>query len=728
MQLPRPAADILGYLFLALLLAPALAHSFDLTLLTAEPSRWLQWHQNLFEYWKFGAPYALLDAGTFCLHFYLAALGLTPVVAQHLATKIPLIAAGLLDGVLLSRLTPDHLSRRVRSAWLLSPVVLWVAAGQPQVEPLSVACLLLALYFARRRRPTLATHLVPRRHLALAAFVAVIGANFEYFPVAYFVVPVLLCVSLTGRERWEVALRTFVGAVAGLIVGFPEAFLSAADRHSLLTGLAGTQQIGPAAPLKVTSMWYLFAHLNLVSDIIPHWFEIFVGVSLLVVLIAVVRQGHRFSEELATTVVAITIILSIVLEPESLPQFSAIAAMALLLLVISVGVSLWLAVLLPVAGLASWFFQDPWVQFTADVNPTGKAHVWSGIPTLNLIPTESGAVYAFGLLAVAALSFCYALRRVDADVRPRRRVDMVGSDSRRAGVGAIGIGSIISIYLAVLGGQAAIAAGLTGATPRALFDAPNLLYNQPFPLHVKMSGGDLELAAVSKTTGIAAADVRSVISVNGVGTTTRSFKVPARFVHAVAGGDGITISTWAVTLLAHHDLSSPSLTDTGLEVAGQRLAPVAVSAVLPHWEFVTFVVPTNDMLDDGTDPVVGRSGPNPETFLNGPKTGIPYMRVVPLTGRALITLDHRVMRVPMATNSIGLLRVQIPLWQSGPRRITVPIGLCRLADCSTLVDLVQWPSVPWEPGLNDWRLIVLALGATLVSAGIVFATIRISRS
>lgn len=147
MWLPRRAADILAYLFLALLLTPALAHSFDLTLLTAEPSRWLQWHQNLFEYWKFGAPYALLDAGTFCMHFFLAALGLTPVVAQHVATKIPLIAAGLLDGVLLSKLAPSHLSRRVRSAWLLSPVVLWVAAGQPQVEPLSVACLLLALYF-----------------------------------------------------------------------------------------------------------------------------------------------------------------------------------------------------------------------------------------------------------------------------------------------------------------------------------------------------------------------------------------------------------------------------------------------------------------------------------------------------------------------------------------------------------------------------------------------------
>jgi hypothetical protein len=727
-RFPWNALDVMGYLILAICIAPAIAHTFDLTLLTAEPSRWLQWHQNLFTSWKFGTPYAVLNASTFCAHFYLAAIGLTPVVAQHVATKIPLVAAGLLAGVLLAKLAPTHISRRVRAAWLLSPVVLWVVAGQPQVEPLSIACFLSAMYLARPRLVTTAKHSRAKRRLALAAFVAVIGANFEYFPVAYFVVPVLLFASLRGKDRWEVAWRTLAGAVAGVVVGFPQALLSSTDRHNLLTGLAGTQQTGPESPVKITSSLYLFAHLRTASSLVRFWPELFVCASLVLILIAIIRQGPRYTEELAMTVVAVIVLLSILLDPQSLPQFSAIAMMALLLFVIALDAGLWLALLLPVAGLASWFFQDPWTQFSADVNPTGIAHVWVGIPTSNWIATELGSIYSLGLLGVAAISFARALQQTGTEEKVRDR--SAGSNySRTLSAGTIGLLGLMSVYMATLGAQAAIVTGVTGSTPRALFDAPSLLYNQPFPLDVKRGNGYLELEALDKTNGgVAAAQVQSVISVDDVGIALHSFRLARRSLSKVTSSQGIAVSAWSVTLLAHHEVSRPSLTDSYLKVGGQRISPVDASAVLPHWEFVTFALPTRFLRDESGLPFVGRSGPNTATYLNGSRSGVPYMRVVPLAGTVPIVVDHQPTRVSISADKVGLLRIESPLWRSGLQQIRVPSSMCRLVDCSTFVNLVQWPPIPWEPALSDWRILVLAMSAILITAGIVFVTFRVARS
>lgn len=722
---PWHGLDIIAYLLLAVLMAPPLAETFDLTLLTAAPSRWLQWHQGLFSNWKFGAPYAILNAATFALHFYLAALGLTPVVAQHIATKLPLIAGALLDGVLLGHLAPSHLARRMRAAWLLSPVVLWVAAGQPQVEPLSAAGLLLALLLARRRR------------FGLAAFVAIIGASFEYYPLAYFVVPLLFSASLTGRVRWEAIWRTGAGAAIGLLVGFPQVLFSSVGRQSVVAGLVSTQTAGPSAAVKSRSVWFVVNRLSGFAG--TPWVELFVLAAGTIVLITLVRQGHTFSYNLGVSCTATIVLLSVILDPESLPQFSAITALGLLLLVITTGIPLSLAVLLPLPGLLSWFVHDPWTQFTSDVNPTGLAHIWTGFPTSHSAYVALGAMYALGVLGVATLAMASAWWR------PRGSPGPYATSlppSHRSGLAGIFVGGIVAAYLSGLALQATVVTGLTGSKPATLFDAPQLLYMESLPSRVVRSRESVAVSLGSRGEAMMQAAKRAgsaqrqgwevllmapkaVFTESKVGAATQTFSVPSEPLRRALRAKGVRISGWLVTLLVHHRGIRASLTDFSLQIGPSYLRPVSASPVLPHWEFATFVVPTQELVTGNGLEVVGSAGPDRHTYANGPDSGRAYLRILPAIEEVNLTVGARTVPSPVIATPAGLA---IESRAFAFRRAGVSPATCQLIDCAGLQLAIRWPAYPWHPDLMNWLLVLLAsVGVLSTSAFAVVTLILIRR-
>src|SRR5258708_37376699 len=104
------------------------------------------------------------------------------------------------------------------------------------------------------------------------------------------------------------------------------------------------------------------------------------------------------------------------------------------------------------------------------------------------------------------------------------------------------------------------------------------------------SRGHLVLEESRNKVRTVAAGSRSVISVSGVGSVTRHFEIPRRLARAVVGGNGISISAWSVTFLAHHELSNASVLDSSFDIGGRQLTPVDASTVLPNWQFITFVV------------------------------------------------------------------------------------------------------------------------------------------
>ena len=721
----RVTPDIAVFFALCLVLAPAIAESFDLTLLTADPSRWLQWHQNLFTNWKFGAPYAVLNATSFCLHFYLAALGFTPVVAQHVATKLPLIAAALGDGVLLSKLAPARVARKVRAGWLLSPVVLWVAAGQPQVEPLSALGLLLALYLARRG------------HLAFASCIAVVGASFEYYPIAYFAVPILLCASLSGTERLKAAARTFFGALIGLLVAFPEALFSSSDRGYIIGGLQSTARTGANAPLQARSIWFPLRHFISAPRFGRLWIEVFAAIVMTILITSIVTM-RSYSDELAVAVVAVVVILSVIFEPESLPQFSAIAALGLFLLVGAVNLPVSIAALLPLPGLISWFAQDSWTQFTADVNPQALAHVWSGFPTSYALYVGLGTVFAFGLLAVCAFVLVHLWSPVAQSRQPPTRP--FGTQKWRGFV-AIALAGACSAYLGVLGVQGSLAAGILGPRPSSLFDAPELLYTETLPTSVKIGGQHIRIKldeaarnaaqAASRRSGLPRLSLalvglpRVLSGVNGVGATSHQFVLADR-TNRLRNQRGVSVSACLVTLLVHHHLVQASSRDTALQIGGSIFAPAAASPVLPHWEFASFVVPSQVLGSSSAFRLLGRSWSDNEAFVNGPRRGVAYNSVSPYAGLVTLGLAHGSINAPIISGAAGLeIALPSPLI---PSQISTPRSLCSIVDCSSLGVAITWPQVPWSPSLTNLDLLVMAAFAVLDALGLLAIAVFVGRS
>ena len=593
--------------------------------------------------------------------------------------------------------------------WFLSPVTLWVAAGQPQIEPMSALCLLLAIRAWQRN------------HAWLAGLVAAVGVNFEFYPAVFLVMPVLDLVATPGRRSWLRTGWVGLGFVCGLTVAFAQDLFSRADRTALLGGLVATQTASPQFPIKARSVWFVWSALHLVPWAPEHWYVIFALASVAILVAAAV--GHRrtpISRSLAC--MGAILVMAGVLDPASLPQFALIEELGLLFIYISRAGPAFAAVLLPVLDLFSWFFHHSWYQFLSDVDPrlgTQGSHLWPTYPVSTDLYVFTAVVAAMGMLAVAGSAAVLNLRAVPGLVP-------VTHEHPRLPL-AIGM-VMVSLTLVVQGLQPAALEGLVGTAPRQLFDIPYLVQNQLEPLQVysasRARGVEVRLATqtraeVAGTHGVArvalAAPAAALVNQTLVGGSTRTVRLPGwpGMLGPEAVGS-VEVKAVSVQLLMH---AIGGFRRLDLTVATDRRSyfrPVSVVSVLRNWAFVTYVLPTSALGRGGTTLHFHPVRPGASTFDNASSTGTAFLIVRAVDGEVLYAVPTRREAVPFTSWAGGL---RIAAWKGRTTAAAVRLapGLCSVVICSQLQADVVWPagSVFGGPPALTVPLGGLALAETL---------------
>ena len=376
----------------AIVLVPITSHPYDLAVLTSNAQAWLNWGFSPFYNWKFGSDLAALAFLAQAFRASLAALGVPGIVALHIAWKLPLIAADLLTAGTIFRLAmklnPGRAST-LSALWLVNPVVLWVSAGHGQVESLAILCTLAALDLGLDGR------------LFAAGVVTGLGIGLEYFPLA-----VLGSVLIWWRGGHLSGRRPFAKYVLGLLISVALCYLPLAydptARAALVGGLTSSSGLSAGSVNSALAIWSWFDYR--LEGIWPLLFLIG-GIVALGFSLRLARRGPA----VGITFLSVVLLMALLLDANTLPQFAPIAAAALWLLAMSVPVHPATLVMAPAAGLASYFFfldsgtSTANAFFYDDWYATGVS-LWH-VPVSERAAVFLGHVFSLGLLA----AFAYAV-------------------------------------------------------------------------------------------------------------------------------------------------------------------------------------------------------------------------------------------------------------------------------------------------------------------------------
>jgi hypothetical protein len=380
-----------AHLLAALVLLPVASHPYDMTVLTGGAEAWLRWGVPPLFGWKFGSDYAALTVASQAGRLFLAWLGVPGIAAIHIAWKLPLVAANLLSSVLLYRLgrrfVPRH-AALLAALWLLNPVVLWVAAGHGQVESVAALSMFSAIALALSGR------------FFLAGVLTGLGIGIEYFPLA---VAAAVLVWWLGRLIDFQRFRNYgIGLAMTLALCFGPGLIDPIGRTGLLGGLASSGGFDVNGYPSQSTLW------TLLGPQLAHYWPITFVLSALLCTVALLLW-KRPSWELGIVVTASLLVLFVLWNPNSLPQFALIAATALYLLAVTVPVNPLLLVGLPIAGQSTYFlfldggsstpnafFYDDWSHMLP--------RLWQP-PQSSIIAADLGRLFASGLLA----TFVYSL-------------------------------------------------------------------------------------------------------------------------------------------------------------------------------------------------------------------------------------------------------------------------------------------------------------------------------
>lgn len=378
-------------LAVTLIILPGAGQPYDFIVLTGGGEAFLKYGFPLFYHWKFGAPLALLSLGVAATHHVLSSYGIPGPAAIHVAWKLPLVVANLFTAVTLGRIAARLNIQRphlITAMWMLNPVAMWVAAGHGQVEAFSILAVVGSLA------------LLIRGKYMWAGVVIGLGVSIEYFPILV-MVGVAASV-LTGRLRVRDALTVALGVAIALLAAFGPVVLTAAGRNGLSQGLGSN--ISASGPASVLSLWGalgLGAHAWLFIAI-----PLIAGVVLSVVVL--IRRGWWAPNAAAVTTTGLALVLIVLLDRASLPQFAVIASAGLFLLA-CVAPTLWLLqILVPAAGLMTYFFYqypaltDPLDSFWWDATAGGHANLWTG-PYSYLISHRLGLLFVAGAYLMTLL-------------------------------------------------------------------------------------------------------------------------------------------------------------------------------------------------------------------------------------------------------------------------------------------------------------------------------------
>lgn len=387
------------YLVLNLLLVPTASFAYDEAGLLGGANDWLRYGLPLFYFSKTGAGVDVLGLLAEALAYTIRQTGfVSGVAAIHIAYKLPLLVANLGCAVSLARLAHRFGNKRpalVGLLWLFNPVGFWVAAGHGQIEPLSAFAAVGSLDLLLSGWPL------------AAGVLCALGAGVEYFPLAVVIAAVVLLYH--HRLRLRGFGRFVAGLVGGLVASFAPVLAGSARLRSNLRAFAGgftptpsaayATHTAPVSPYGL-SIWYLLPHPVLLSKAALGTVAVLFVIAVLVQAELMVRRRSVDAERAACGTVGFLLVLTVLLDPITNPQFALIAAGGLFLLAVAFDLPVWAALVVPMTGLATYLvYQSPWVFF---------ADLWAQRPMqLPGFPTSSiGAIFlarAFTLGSLAGL-------------------------------------------------------------------------------------------------------------------------------------------------------------------------------------------------------------------------------------------------------------------------------------------------------------------------------------
>lgn len=452
-----------GYLLnlvISFFLVPVTSNPFDFAAINGTAVSSLSFRTPLFLNWKFGANYAFLNLLEACGGRVLSSIGFTLPAAMHISVKLALVLGSLAAAFCLRKLGQrinSQSSDLMTFLWLISPSVIWVSAGHAQIETVSIGALFGSLV------------LLSFEQWAWAGMLAGIGIGFEYIPLAAAAAVVVLWLRKT--INFGDVLRFSGGLLSALIVCFAPIIRNSIGFASISSGLIShaTAQ-GAQVDLKPGSIWSISGLNGISGSLTSHWYLVFAILSIFVVLISA-RSRHKNTEIAA---VGVILVLSTILDPTTLPQFSVIALAGLLLIGTVFYVPLTFVTVPPILTYISYFLTTSLYVFFEDTDPSVSQHLNQLLPWLPVNYRFSDVLATLSMdmeIVVLVIVVLQILDRGSSLLRIQSRKGFVTKDRFFSMSMTILTCLILFAYLI----QPALLNGIFGRNPQQLFDTPYLI-------------------------------------------------------------------------------------------------------------------------------------------------------------------------------------------------------------------------------------------------------------
>jgi len=695
---------------------PVAGHPYDFVAITGGAEAWMRWGFPLLYGWKFGVDYALLSVLAQSLREVLEVAGLSGMAAIHIAWKIPLVAADVLSGILLYRLASRFAPERatlLAVLWLVSPVLLWVSAGHGQVEAIAIAATFGSLELALSRR------------MFWSGVLTGLGAGVEYFPLA---VAAFIFVRLVagGIER-RAAASYLAGLAATLLLCFGPLVADPVAWSGLTGGLTTSAGLDTMS-VSPTSVW---AFLPL--QWAPLWPLLFVlSGSLWVAALAAVKSTDA---RVGILSVSGLLVLVVILDKNSVPQFALIAAAGLWLLAVVIPVNPLLLIATPIAGLFTYFF------YPFDANAYWYDAWWvTGAPPFHLPKSAALAEYLSSAFVIGiAVLFLYAL--LSGSLRSANWPDTLGLGRRLRGVlktlswaPAFAMAWALSLLLAIASLQPSLWQSVGSSGPKELVDFSWMVASRPGT--AELTGND-QVRILYSSTLIAAVGRSSIKPTGGldiglsplfqqqladVARPAADWQSPSVRLPNWPELRSTTSSVWVELLLGSRDWLTPA----DVQLAGIRLVVGSLmfdarsaNWAISGWARVEFKIPTSLVDPEGNIQftVAPRS-----IVWNGSLAG-PWVRITPAAGVLEVETDGNM--VPLAYNVDNTGR-GYALGLPARSNLTAQLIDPQFASAAIYGAILKWPDQP-APSPSGTILLVGALSGLATIAVTVWLARRLTR-
>jgi hypothetical protein len=442
---------------------PVTANPYDFALITGTANSWMNWHVPIFLYWKFGADYAALNVAAACGARILSIAGMSVPAAAHVSFKLMLVAGNLTAALALWKLArrfrPSQ-SGPLTAIWLLSPVVIWVAAYHAQIEPIAAGSTLWALW------------LISERRWVLAGFITGIGVGFEYIPIVAFVAVFALVIS--KRETLMAGGMYVISFGVTVALCFAQLLFNHVANLSFRDGLVGQATAhGAAIVLKPGSIWYWSGTVFTKGILEPHWLillALFAGAASILAASSV-RRGTDAAPFAAA---GATLLVATVLDPTALPQFGVLALVGLCLIALEFRLPIPLIAGAPLLTLIGYIFSVPFYSYYEDVDPNVSSQLRTLLPQIptnpKLYSTLSTVALELSIVAIAVWLL--------GTIRAPRRHSAVGKATSTLPSSTMATSLIeimVLMVMVVWSVQPPLWSNVIGANPKSTFDSPYLI-------------------------------------------------------------------------------------------------------------------------------------------------------------------------------------------------------------------------------------------------------------